>query len=75
MTIEQAVSLVRDLGFPIAVTAYVLVRMEKTIRGLTDALVDLRLVVARDFKPWDGRERRRFSLGRTERPPRAADGC
>lgn len=38
MTIDDAVKIVRELGFPIAVAAYVLWRLDGRLRDLTEAI-------------------------------------
>lgn len=40
------VSIVKDLGFPAAVAAFLLLRLEPATRRLTDALVSVRLELA-----------------------------
>ena len=59
MNAVDVVALVRDLGFPVFVAVYMLVRVDRTIRALSEAIVDLRLVLVTINKPWDGDERRR----------------
>jgi len=59
MDAAAAAALVRDLGFPVVVAGYVLWRVDRSIRGLTDTITDLRLLIAVSFQPWDGCERRR----------------
>lgn len=39
--------LMRDLGFPVAVAGFVLLRLEPRLRELTSALIELRLTLAR----------------------------
>lgn len=70
MTPDTIVQLVRDLGFPVVVAGYVLFRVDRSLRALTGALVELRLVVAEKLGGWDGCERRRDggSRSRVDRP-------
>ena len=43
--LERAGRLIRDVGFPIAVAAYLLVRFDMLIRQHTDALTALTLAI------------------------------
>lgn len=47
MTAELVVLLVRDLGFPVAVAAFVLLRIEPRLRELATAIQELRECLAR----------------------------
>lgn len=44
---DELVKLMRDFGFPTAVAAFVLYRVEPALKGLTAALMDLRIELAR----------------------------
>jgi hypothetical protein len=45
MDLAQAVALFRELGFPVAVAAFVLIRMERRLHELTVAILQLRAVL------------------------------
>jgi hypothetical protein len=55
----DVVALVRDIGFPIFVAAYLLLRLERTLTALKDTLGGLRNTLAVMSQPWNGLERRR----------------
>lgn len=38
---HEWIQLIRDVGFPIAITGYLLIRMERTIKELNDKLIQL----------------------------------
>lgn len=42
MSPEQIVQIFRDLGFPVAVAAYVLIRLDRTLLQVRDELRELR---------------------------------
>lgn len=42
MSAEQIVQIFRDLGFPVAVAAYVLIRLDRTLLQVRDELRELR---------------------------------
>jgi hypothetical protein len=46
LTLGQIVTAIADVGLPIAITVYLLVRGVKTIDKFTDALVEVRLALA-----------------------------
>jgi hypothetical protein len=45
--VDEYVRLFRDLGFPVAVAAFVLLRLEGRLRELTSAITELRVCIAR----------------------------
>ncbi len=44
---EEFVTIVSNVGFPIAVAAYLLIRLESVIKGLQQSITSLTLVVAK----------------------------
>lgn len=44
---EEFVTIVSNVGFPIAVAAYLLIRLESVIKGLQQSITSLALVVAK----------------------------
>jgi len=55
----DVVAIVRDIGFPIFVAAYLLLRLERTLVNLRDTLGGLRNTLVLIATPWNGMERRR----------------
>jgi hypothetical protein len=55
----DVVGVVKDIGFPIFVAAYLLLRLERTLSALRDTLGGLRNTLAVMVAPWNGIERRR----------------
>lgn len=47
MTPDELIRLAQGVGFPVAVAAFVLVRLERRLRELHDALVQLRVEISR----------------------------
>jgi len=58
MTVDELVRLVTTVGFPSAVTIYVLVRLERRMEALTQALHELRVCLARQERRELAREAR-----------------
>jgi len=52
--VNEAVKFIRDVGFPIAVAGYVLVRMEATLRELTKTLGKLEGMLVERVRREDG---------------------
>jgi len=53
------VRIVKEIGFPIFVAVYLLLRLERTLSGLRETLGGLRNTLAVIAQPWNGVERRR----------------
>lgn len=46
MEFKELVSLIGNLGFPVAITAYLLIRLEKQINSLTSSINKLNLIIS-----------------------------
>ncbi len=44
---DDAIKVIRELGFPVAVAAFVLIRLERQLERLTEAITALKLCLAR----------------------------
>lgn len=75
MTEIAVIDAIKSVGFPVIVAGYLLLRMERTMRGLEATLSGLRNTLAVLNQPWSGIERRRpaGSTG-TRAPWREAGG-
>jgi len=54
---DDLIKLLRDFGFPVAVAAFVLYRVEPALKNLTAAIIELRVSLARERKPHPRRRR------------------
>lgn len=52
---DQWIRILRDMGFPAAVAIYVLVRLERVVNSQTEAIHQLREVIARLLERVEGR--------------------
>lgn len=46
MDITELVSLIGNVGFPVAVSAYLLIRLEKQINNLTSSITKLNTIIS-----------------------------
>jgi len=46
MEINEFVALIANVGFPVAVSAYLLIRLEKQITGLTSSIARLNTIIS-----------------------------
>ena len=46
MDITELVSLIGNVGFPVAVSAYLLIRLEKQINNLTSSIAKLNTIIS-----------------------------
>ena len=46
MDVNAFVSLVANIGFPVAISAYLLIRLEKQIIGLTSSITRLNTIIS-----------------------------
>lgn len=46
MEFKELVSLIGNLGFPVAITEYLLIRLEKQINSLTSSINKLNLIIS-----------------------------
>lgn len=56
MDVDQVIKLVRELGFPIAVAAFVLIRLERRLLELTQAIGQLKAVLLTRLPLSSGRD-------------------
>ena len=47
LTLDKVQTFIQTIGFPVAVAAYVLVRLENTVRSLTSAINDLHATITK----------------------------
>lgn len=71
----DVIGFLKEIGFPIFVAVYLLIRVERTLAGLRDTLSGLRTTLTVLNAPWNGMERRREG-GREpwQRPPGSGKG-
>lgn len=69
MSVEQIVQALQQVGFPILVATYLLLRLERTLKELAATLGGLRNTLAIMNQPWNGMERRRRPGAEGTRPP------
>lgn len=46
MNFNEMAAIIGNLGFPVAIAAYVLIRLEKTIMGLTTSINKLNTIIS-----------------------------
>ncbi|MEQ8156108.1 MAG: YvrJ family protein [Clostridiaceae bacterium] len=46
MDFNELMAIIGNLGFPVAITAYLLIRLEKTILGLTSSINKLNTIIS-----------------------------
>ncbi|MEG0772676.1 YvrJ family protein [Clostridium sp.] len=46
MEVNEIVNLIGNVGFPVAITAYLLMRLEKNIAGLTSSINKLNTIIS-----------------------------